>query len=229
MQKRTDHHTEGPQKKANVDHTEVEGGRSSKLPRTGDAVRTGALASSSGLNKITRRLEALCPFETQVAKDLDKLAVYVVEIYSRPRATVRAPKWGVRAGEAIDLTTGWDFTRAEDRQMASRYLDEQESMLLIGSPMCTMFCRLQNLSPWNEVNEELWCEAIEHMEFVVRLYEKQRAEGRWFLHEHPAQATSWVLTAVEQLREKGGCYAKTGRPVSVRPQDSWKAWTPHPC
>ena len=40
------------------------------------------------------------------------------------------------------------------------------------------------------------------MEFVVKLYEKQRSEGRWFLHEHPAQATSWALTAVEKLSAK---------------------------
>ena len=115
---------------------------------------------------------------TQVARDLSKLSVDIAEVYSPPRVTARASKWGLQAGEAMDLTTGWDFTRPEDRARAWRYLEEKKPKLLIGSPMCTMFCRLQNLSPWTEAKYELWREAVDHMEFVVRLYEKQRAEGR---------------------------------------------------
>ena len=37
------------------------------------------------------------------------LAVDVVEAYSPPRIILEAKKFGLKAGEAWDLTTGWNF------------------------------------------------------------------------------------------------------------------------
>ena len=36
------------------------------------------------------------------------LAVDVVEAYSPPRVTLEAKKFGLKPGEAWDITTGWD-------------------------------------------------------------------------------------------------------------------------
>ena len=41
---------------------------------------------------------------TEMLKSID-----VAEIYSPPRVTREAKKWGLEAGDAMDLTTGWDF------------------------------------------------------------------------------------------------------------------------
>ena len=75
--------------------------------------------------------------------------------------------------------------------------------MLIGSPMCTSF------STWMVLNEALTKDhatvraakekAIEHINFVVSLYQMQVDGGRYFLHEHPAYATSWQLEAIKTL------------------------------
>ena len=36
--------------------------------------------------------------------------------------------------------------------------------------MCRMFSQLQNLGPWTTQKQEAWCEALEHIRFVVELY-----------------------------------------------------------
>ena len=42
-------------------------------------------------------------------------------------------------------------------------------------------------------------EAVEHLKFVCHLYRKQAEAGRWFLHEHPAQADSWGEQCVQDV------------------------------
>ena len=39
-------------------------------------------------------------------------------------------------------------------------------------------------------------EAIEHVKFALSLYKLQAREGRYYLHEHPAGASSWCLPEV---------------------------------
>ena len=109
----------------------------------------------------------------------------------------------------MDLTRGWDFSRECDRQKAREYLETHKTRLLIGSPMCTMFSQLQNLSAWNEHKEARWREDVRHMEFVIQLYRQQMDAGRLFLHEHPAQATSWTLDKVVNLGAVAGVYIVT--------------------
>ena len=42
------------------------------------------------------------------------------------------------------------------------------------------------------------------MQFVVQLYKCQIRNKRFFLHEHPATATSWQLDAIKQLARTEG-------------------------
>ena len=76
--------------------------------------------------------------------------------------------------------------------------------LIIGSPMCTMFSNLQALSGWSDEKQRRWCDAKEHVNFMVKIYQKQVEEGRWFLHEHPASASSWDLEEVRVLSKTVG-------------------------
>ena len=64
------------------------------------------------------------------------------------------------------------------------------------SKMCTAFLILQGLSEarmdpnkW----EALWNKGVRHMLFAIKLYRNQCDAGRFFLHEHPASASSWKL------------------------------------
>ena len=60
--------------------------------------------------------------------------VDMCEVLSPPGVGVEATKFGLKAGDAMDLTTGWDFTRDEDCRKAEEYLDREQPLVLIGSP-----------------------------------------------------------------------------------------------
>ena len=81
----------------------------------------------------------------------------------------------------------------EDRRRAEQYVHEQKPLLLIGSPMCTMFSSLQRFTPWNDAKQDRWIEHRKHLQFVAKLYRKQVYEGRLCLNGHPAAVTSWSL------------------------------------
>ncbi len=51
--------------------------------------------------------------ETEIIHQLTRLSkverVDMAEIYSPPRVTKEGQRWELKAGEAMDFTTGWDF------------------------------------------------------------------------------------------------------------------------
>ena len=61
--------------------------------------------------------------------------VQVVELYSPERVNKVAAEKGMTVGLSMDLLTGWDFDKKEDRDMAERYIREYRPTFLIGSPM----------------------------------------------------------------------------------------------
>ena len=99
--------------------------------------------------------------------------VDVSEVFSPPRVSSEAKKCGLEPGDAMDLTTGWDFTRQDHRLEAEKRVDEQKPLVLIGSPPCTAFSQLQSMSPASANKENTLREGIEHMRFVVKLYENR--------------------------------------------------------
>ena len=78
-------------------------------------------------------------------------------------------------------------------------------MLLIGSPSCTAFCTWQALNAARHGErdeaklEAMRLEAEAHLFFVTEIYQMQLDAKRYFLHEHPAGATSWQLACVRKL------------------------------
>ena len=80
-------------------------------------------------------------------------------------------------------------------------------MFLIGSPMCTVFSSLQAMNaPRRDpaVVHREYVQAMVHLRFVCELYEQQMAEGRYFLHEHPANATSWQEPCIQSVAQTDG-------------------------
>ena len=90
-----------------------------------------------------------------------------------PRVGEEAAKFGMKVGDAMDLTTGWDFNIPEHRRKAEEYVDREKPLVLIGSPPCVAFSPLQTLNPNNEKKAMKLAEGIRHMEFVAKLYHKQ--------------------------------------------------------
>ena len=76
----------------------------------------------------------------------------MAEIYSPPRVAALLPKDGLYPGVSMDITTNdetgkpWDFDDAGQRSKAGERLRRDKPMVLIGSPMCTAFCRLQSIN-----------------------------------------------------------------------------------
>ena len=117
----------------------------------------------------------------------------VSEVYSPPRVIEHANKYGLLVDEAIGLTTGWDFTKEEDRARAEKHVDDKKPLVLIGSPPCLALSQLQSLIPDSQRKANQLAEGIKHMEFMAKLYKKQVEGGRIFLHENPAHAKSLSL------------------------------------
>ena len=139
--------------------------------------------------------------------------IEVAEIYSPPRVIAMAQKMGLRSGWALDITTtdvdgrAWDFNQLEMRNRAIRKVLKDEPLLLIGSPMCTAFSQLNNINyvrmPREEVEQRIMY-GRKHLEFCTKLYELQWKAGRYFVHEHPASASSWDEQCIKRMLKKFG-------------------------
>ena len=138
----------------------------------------------------------------------------VAEIYSPPRVTTLAEKYGLLPGLALDLSVTdpddglpWNFDKLSKRKKAIQLIKRQDPKLLIGSPMCTAFSILQGLNK-SRMSPEKWDRmrkhGKKHLRFACELYKMQHDSGRYFIHEHPATANSWDEPCVQQvMRLKG--------------------------
>ena len=137
----------------------------------------------------------------------------ITEIYSPSRVNGVAGKLRLIPGTSLDLTTTdengdpWDFNVKSMRDKAEKIVRSKGALLLIGSPMCTAFSQLQNIN-FSRLNPEDVKAVIEygttHLEFCMKLYKIQAQQGRYFLHEHPAGATSWKNEKVKELLDMKG-------------------------
>ena len=145
-----------------------------------------------------------------------RVRAIVAEIYSAPRVTDmarRRSRIGIVPGLALDLTVKdedgkpWDFNDPAQRRKAEALINEQKPLLLIGSPMCTAFSNIQNLNKMKRdpaVVEKEYEKARVHLKWCCQLYMAQINKGAYFLHEHPAGATSWRLPEVLEVLECEG-------------------------
>ena len=145
--------------------------------------------------------------------------VDVSEVFSPPRVGKEALKFGLEVGDAMDLTTGWDFNKEEDRTKAEELIEQQKPLVLIGSPPCVAFSQLQTMIPDSDRKRRQLAEGIRHMEFMAKLYRKQVEGGRVFLHENPAHAKSWGLPCIRRLMRDLGGVCGRGRSMHVRPEE----------
>ena len=142
----------------------------------------------------------------------------ISEIYSAPRVTKvmkLMPSLDLVPGFALDLSGNdenghaWDFTRADMREKAKALVLKERPYVLIGSPPCTAFSSWQHLNAarlgWTaqEIRRRR-AEGELHVRFCCELYKLQAAAGRYYLHEHPANATSWQLEEVRAMLQLDG-------------------------
>ena len=102
------------------------------------------------------RREATSLYELMLVHGADPEAARrrIVELYSPPRVTRQLPRvrsLHLAAGSTFDLIAdsegrAWNFLLVADRQRALQQIARERPYLVIGSPPCTSFSHLQNLS-----------------------------------------------------------------------------------
>ena len=144
------------------------------------------------------------------------LRAVVSEVYSPPRVTKvlkMLPTADVLPGFALDLTTvnergeHLDFTQAAKRKEALEKIETEKPYIVIGSPICTPWSSLQNLSEPRRDPAAVERERVEaevHLRFVCDTYKAQYEAGRYFLHGHPLFATSWKTDIIQEVMELPG-------------------------
>ena len=146
--------------------------------------------------------ESACTFSVKVLKSA---ATTFMEVYGRGAIMEAANgperNLNVEGLQAFDLRTckpngeTWDFTKKSDRMEALRIVKERKPMWLIGSPPCTAFSLLNEGLNYKKMDPvrvaAMRKEGRKHLHFMISLYRIQLEEGRHFLHEHPASASSW--------------------------------------
>ena len=89
------------------------------------------------------------------------LGVDITEVYLPERVAEVAKRYGLVAGSSMALTTGLDFTKESDRQLAWRRIKEEDPFVLIGSPPCTCFSVLQELNIATNRHKPRWLDNFE--------------------------------------------------------------------
>ena len=120
------------------------------------------------------------------------------------------PGLGIAPGYALDLSTvdergvPWDFDDPVMREKAKKRQRTEKPILLVGSPMCTEFSALLNISKHKRdprVVAAKLTRARNHLKFCCEMYAYQVAHGRYFLHEHPLSAVSWQEGCINEIKK----------------------------
>ena len=136
-----------------------------------------------------------------------------VELYNPGNFT--ANRGELIAGTVIDCKVNpqFDLTSSQVRQEAATLIEKEDPLFLIGAPPCTVFSSMQNINQKHNIGEAWeikYQQGLSHLEYAVQLYWEQISRGRFFLHEHPATATSWGLPMVQELERHPGVQVVTG-------------------
>ena len=126
----------------------------------------------------------------------------IAEVFSRPRVSVQAEKFGLKAGIAMDLRTGWDFMKNGDRKRAMQWIRQNKPLVVVLSPPCTEFSQIQNLNDWTPRRAERYNKAVQMLRFAMEVAKEQADNERYFIFENPARATSWGINKVMKIAER---------------------------
>ena len=154
--------------------------------------------------------------EQKFDRDMMELLItnmQAAEVYSPPRVAAMARTMGLKAGWSLDLATQdhdgrpWNFNALEMRNRAVRKIIEDQPWILIGSPMCTAFSDMNRINYSRMPKEGVAARMAygrSHLELCAKLYAIQWEAGRYFLHEHPAEASSWQEECILKILKKQG-------------------------
>ena len=126
------------------------------------------------------------------------------ELFSVPRITTEAWRFGLRPGWAVDLRTGTDLSQPSERKEVEDQIDRDKLWLTVTSPPCTEHSSLQRFNRPKQDPEKVEARletSRGHLDFSMRIASKQMDELRYFLHEHPHSADSWQNGSIKKILE----------------------------
>ena len=129
-------------------------------------------------------------------------------------ANFKEQKSNLVAGGTYDVQVNpaIDLTRESVRQQVREDIDREDPLMLLGAPPCTVFSPMQNINQKHHVGEA-WekrkQDGMDLLLFAIQCYWDQIERGMFFLHEHPATASSWDVVEVMELAAHPGVHIVT--------------------
>ena len=166
--------------------------------------------------------ESVVKIDTQLVQTMAKMLVanmQMVEIYIPSRTTQVAREMGLWAGWNLDLTIHdvdgkvWDFNSIEMRNRAIRKIFIDESLLLIGNPMCTIYNIMKHANHARMDPDEVAERSRyvrKHLEFSTQLYKIPVDAGRYFYREYPQGASPWEEICIKEFMKRQGMMRVVG-------------------
>ena len=134
--------------------------------------------------------------------------VDVLEVFGRTVSAI-ASRRGLSSCP-FDLKVGKDLSQLETRSEVFRAIEQRRPKLLVTSPPCTMYSRLQRLWNIKKMSPEEYNRrkaiADEYLQFSHTCNKVQHNAGRSFAHEHPAGASSWTENSTQAVLNLPGIY-----------------------
>ncbi|CAK9106407.1 unnamed protein product, partial [Durusdinium trenchii] len=134
-----------------------------------------------------------------------------VEIFCPGRFGEKAAAFGVRGAKTFDLSTGWDWKKADDRKAVWDYLETQDPDLTIMSPPCGPLSMLQNSTPpWRRKDLEQFnrekVEAKAMIAWCARIARDRMRKGRIFVFESSKTSGAWRERGIQDLMGYDECH-----------------------
>ena len=130
----------------------------------------------------------------------------VAELYNPERFAQPAKKLGFLPGEAYDLQLGDDLLETGTREAAREYFRTVRPGLVVISPPCTLFSRLQQLSRWKTQDAESMERYLRRLRqakvllhFGLEIAQEVKSCRGIFVFEHPLTSEAWSLPKMQQF------------------------------
>ena len=132
--------------------------------------------------------------------------VVLTEVYSPDRVVRACHELGLIKGDSFELRTGFDLSKPEVQRAVSRKITESDPVLIILSPPCTKFSRLQAINlamhgpEWAARFEIEKAEAIEHLRYSMQLAKSRIRRGAYSSSSTPMERHRGISSASRKLQ-----------------------------
>lgn len=128
----------------------------------------------------------------------------IMEIFSPPRMSSQARKFGFDIAGVYDVVFNWDADDPEDVKRLWKDIREKKPYLITMSPPCEMLTTLQNLTPAHKRKDpqsyhRAVQQAVKYVELCVEVALFQLQHDRHFLFEAPLGARTWSIKTLAAL------------------------------